>query len=138
MIGTGCNNSANNDKESSELETTNVSYKETTNVNVSEQIKQLLMKQKEVNNAIVVPYESELFIATEINQMDRFQLKEIEQRLTQMIEEEYPNQKVFLSVDKKIYLEIEKLEKQVNGSNMNKKKIKNELNKLKNLSKELT
>lgn len=137
MIGSGCNN-ANSNNESKELNITKVTSEERQNLSITNQVKQLLMKQKEVSNVKAVNSDKELLIAVEINQMDRFRLKEIEKRLIKITEDNYPNHKVTLTIDQKIFLELEKLEKQITDTNMSKKKLEKEIKRIKSLSEEIT
>ncbi len=137
MITSGCNmTNANNEKNS--INITNVSSQNTKNLNMTDQVKQLLDKQKEVSNVKVVNSDKELFIAAEIKQMDRLRIKEIEKRLKKLTEDKYPNHNVTLSTDKKIFLELDKLEQEVNDTNISKKHLEKELKRIKNLSEEQT
>ncbi|MBZ5751050.1 YhcN/YlaJ family sporulation lipoprotein [Metabacillus litoralis] len=127
---------ANNEKNS--INITNVSSQNTKNLNMTDQVKQLLNKQKEVSDVKVVNSDKELFIAAEIKHMDRFRIKEIEKKLKKLTEDNYPNHNVTLSTDMKIFLELDELEKKVNEKNMSKKKIEKELKRIKSLSEEQT
>ncbi|WP_251525919.1 YhcN/YlaJ family sporulation lipoprotein [Metabacillus litoralis] len=137
MVTSGCNmTNANNEKNS--INITNVSSQNTKNLNMTDQVKQLLNKQKEVSDVKVVNSDKELFIAAEIKHMDRFRIKEIEKKLKKLTEDNYPNHNVTLSTDMKIFLELDELEKKVNEKNMSKKKIEKELKRIKSLSEEQT
>ena len=135
MISSGCN-MTNTNNEKNNLNITNVSSQDTKNLSMTDQVKQLLNKQKEVDNVKVVNSDKELFIAAEIKQMDRFRIKEIEKQLKKLTEDNYPNHNVTLSTDMKIFLELDELEKKVNEKNMSKKKIEKELKRIKSLSEE--
>nr|WGD77094.1 hypothetical protein P5631_10825 [Bacillus subtilis] len=54
------------------------------------------------------------------------------------LRKKYPDYKVFVSTDKKIFWELEKVEQRLKKNDMNKKNLKNDLNKLKSLMKEQT
>lgn len=110
IILTGCTNNLNNEKK---INVTKVTSKETLNdQSISNHVKELLVKEKEVRDVKAVNTDKEIIVDAAINHMDRFQLKDIEKRLTKMVEKENPNHKVTLSTDKKIFLELEKLEKE--------------------------
>ncbi|KKI90616.1 hypothetical protein WQ54_20365 [Bacillus sp. SA1-12] len=136
IVGSGCNGAAI-DNEKNEQNIRKVTS-ESKNMSVSNQVIQLLMKQKEVSDVKVINSDKELFIAAQIKQMDRFRIKEIEKKLKKLAEDHFPNHHVTLSTDKKILLELSELEKQVNKTNISKKKLKKELNRIKSLSEELT
>jgi hypothetical protein len=137
MVTSGCNmTNANNEKNS--INITNVSSQNTKNLNMTDQVEQLLNKQKQVSDVKVVNSDKELFIAAEIKHMDRFRIKEIEKKLKKLTEDNYPNHNVTLSTDMKIFLELDELEKKVNEKNMSKKKIEKELKRIKSLSEEQT
>lgn len=137
MVVSGCNNT-NNTSEHNKTNITNISYEQKKDVNTSADVENLLMEEKEVHKAIAVSTDKKILIAVEINQMERFRLEDIEKRLKKRIEDQYPKHDVDLSTDKKIFLELEKLKTKMNENNLSKKKIKEELKRIKSLSEELT
>ncbi|WP_196305251.1 YhcN/YlaJ family sporulation lipoprotein [Metabacillus sediminilitoris] len=137
MIATGCN-MANNNNEKNNLNIKNVSHLDMNHVNMESEIEKLLDKEKEVSDVKVFDTDKEIFIAAEIKQMDRFRIKEIEKKLNNLIKDKYPNHNVTLSTDKKIFLELDKLEQKAKNTNMNNKDLEKEIKRIKSLSEELT
>jgi hypothetical protein len=82
--------------------------------------------------------DKELMAAIKVENFDRFRLKSIEKSVKSDLEKKYPDYKVFVSTDKKIFWELEKIEQRLKKNDMNKKNLKNDLNKLKSLMKEQT
>lgn len=137
MMATGCN-MANNNKEENNLTIKNVSNQDMNHVNMTSEIEKLLMKEKEVSDVKVFDTDNEIFIAAEIKQMDRFRIKEIEKKLNKILNDKYSNHNVTLSTDKKMFLELEKLEQKSRNTNMSNKELEKEIKRIKSLSEELT
>jgi hypothetical protein len=137
MMATGCN-MANNSKEENNLTIKNVSNEDMNHVNMTSEIEKLLMKEKEVSDVKVFDTDNEIFIAAEIKQMDRFRIKEIEKKLNNLLDDKYSNHNVTLSTDKKMFLELEKLEQKSKNTNMSNKELEKEIKRIKSLSEELT
>ncbi|WBX79732.1 hypothetical protein PD280_19070 [Virgibacillus salarius] len=79
-----------------------------------------------------------MLIAIEIQHGKRFQLGKIREQLTKQMKKEFKNLKVELSTDKKIVMELEKLEKSIQSKSYSKKKLEKKLKKLIEFSKEQT
>lgn len=137
MMVTGCSGTNENSTEKQQ-NITDVSFKNSHNQSVAEKVTQLLKDEEVVENAKTVNSDKELLVAVKINHMDRFRLKEINQRLKKKVKEEYPDYKVMLSTDQKIFLELDKLENKIKADQLGKKKLEKEMNRIKSLSKELT
>ncbi|MGM7722119.1 YhcN/YlaJ family sporulation lipoprotein [Metabacillus sp. Hm71] len=105
---------------------------------IANQAKEKVIKEEEISDVKAVNTDKELLIAVEVNHMDRFRLKEIEKNLNQKTEKQFPNHEVTISIDSKIFLEIEKLENKMKKNNLGKKKLEKVLKRIKSLSEELT
>ena len=70
-----------------------------------------LLKKHHVAEAHVVQFEDELLVATQIEPFRRFEKKKIEKKLKKEIEKELAVEKVFVSTDYKIFIELKKLNK---------------------------
>lgn len=137
IVMAGCSGMHKNE-EANKSNVTDVSFKNSHDQSVTEKMKQLLENEEEVKNIRAVNSDKELLIAAEIDHMDRFRLREIEQKLREKVQKQYPDYKVIISTDKKIFLELEQLENKMRTENLSKKKVEKEMNKIKNLSKETT
>ncbi|MED4452282.1 YhcN/YlaJ family sporulation lipoprotein [Metabacillus fastidiosus] len=137
IVIAGCSGMHKNE-EANKSNVTDVSFKNSHDQSVTEKMKQLLENEEEVKNIRAVNSDKELLIAAEINHMDRFRLKEIQQKLEKKVKKQYEDYKVTISTDKKIFLELEQLENKMRTENLSKKKFEKEMNRIKNLSKETT
>ncbi|MGG3928101.1 YhcN/YlaJ family sporulation lipoprotein [Metabacillus fastidiosus] len=137
IVMTGCSGMYKNEG-ANKPNVTDVSFKNSHGQSGTEIMKQLLENEEEVKNVRAVNFDKELLIAAEIDHMDRFRLKEIEQKLREKVQKQYPDYKVIISTDKKIFLELEQLENKMRTENLSKKKVEKEMNRIKNLSKETT
>ncbi len=82
--------------------------------------------------------DKELLVAIKVENFNRFRLKTIEKTVKSDLEKIYPNHKVVVSSDKKMFWELEKIEQRLQKNNTNKKSLKKDLKKLKSLIKEKT
>ncbi|MGG3798797.1 YhcN/YlaJ family sporulation lipoprotein [Metabacillus fastidiosus] len=137
IVMAGCSGMHKNE-EANKSNVTDVSFKNSHDQSVTEKMKQLLENEEEVKNIRAVNSDKELLIAAEINHMDRFRLKEIQQKLEKKVKKQYADYKVTISTDKKIFLELEQLENKMRTKKLSKKKFEKEMNRIKNLSKETT
>jgi Sporulation lipoprotein YhcN/YlaJ (Spore_YhcN_YlaJ) len=105
---------------------------------IANQAKEKVIKEEEILGVKAVNTDKELLIAVEVNHMDRFRLKEIEKKINQKTEKQFPNHEVTISTDSKIFLELEKLENKMKKNKLDNKKLEKELKRIKSLSEELT
>lgn len=72
----------------------------------------------------------DLSVAVEVKQRKRFQLQGIRQEIFDKLKAEYPQHKVKVSTDRKIYRELEKLQRQAYEEGPDVQEIKQSLQKL--------
>lgn len=138
LFMSGCTEETEREQNKENNNITEISTKTLFSQNVSNVSKRLLIKESEVSDVKAVNSDNEIIIDAQIKQMDRFQLENIEKRLKKLVEEKHPNYKVILSTDQKIFLELDELEQKIINSKLSDKELKEELKKIKNLSKEQT
>jgi hypothetical protein len=105
---------------------------------VANHAKEKIIAKEDITDVKAVNTDKELMAAIKVENFDRFRLKSIEKSVKSDLEKKYPDYKVFVSTDKKIFWELEKIEQRLKKNDMNKKNLKNDLNKLKSLMKEQT
>ncbi len=105
---------------------------------VANHAKEKIIAKEDITDVKAVNTDKELMAAIKVENFDRFRLKSIEKSVKSDLEKKYPDYKVFVSTDKKIFWELEKVEQRLKKNDMNKKNLKNDLNKLKSLMKEQT
>ncbi|WP_330948453.1 YhcN/YlaJ family sporulation lipoprotein [Virgibacillus sp. MG-45] len=109
-----------------------------TDQQLANEAKDYLSKKKNVSSVFAVNTSKKLLVAVEIPHNMRFQLATIRKQLTKDLKEKYADYDVELSTDKKITIELEKLEQQLSNKNISEKDLKKKLKRLIQLSKEQT
>ncbi|MFC0271392.1 YhcN/YlaJ family sporulation lipoprotein [Metabacillus herbersteinensis] len=103
---------------------------------VANQAKEKVIKEEEISGVKAVNTDKELLLAVKVNQFDRFRLKKIEKKVKSDLEKAYPDHKIEVSTDSKMYLELEQLEQKLQKDKTNMKTLKKEFDKIKSLMKE--
>lgn len=104
----------------------------------SNQAKEYLSHFEEVSAVRAVNHEGELVIAVDINHHDRFQLDHLEKELTKDVKKNFSNMDITFSTDRKILLELKKLEEDIQANRISQDDIKERLKAIKKLSNEET
>src|SRR5699024_4904445 len=104
----------------------------------SNHAKNILSKNDNVTHVYAVNTKDTLVIAIKVRHMKRFRLQKIKQKLTKKMKKEFPKMDVYLSTDKKIVIELEKLEKKLKKTSISKKDFKKQIQNIIDLSKEKT
>lgn len=115
---------------------TKISSKKSTNQTVANHAEELLIKRDDVTGVRGVNTDKDLLIAIKVPQMDRLQLSTIEKNVKEELTKEYPDHKIQVSTDQKIFLELDKLEKKLEKGKTGEKELKKELDNIKSLMKE--
>jgi hypothetical protein len=106
---------------------------------ISNQAKDSMGKYAEITRVKAVNTDRKMLMAVEVEHNERFQLADIEKQLKNEMKEQFPHITVEFSTDKKIILELDKLEKKIQeDDNYSPKKLKKDLDKVISLSKEQT
>lgn len=92
--------------------------------------KEIVLEMEEVIDVKGVQFTHLLFLAPEVKQFDRMKLKHIRQDAFKRVKDEFPKSKVHVSTDKKIYMELEKLEEQLYNGDITAEDLKKKLMKL--------
>ncbi|MFA1818750.1 hypothetical protein ACDX78_00885 [Virgibacillus oceani] len=104
---------------------------------ISNQAKDSMRKYAEITTAKAVNTDRKMLMAIEVEHNERFNLAKIQEQLQKEVEEQFSHISVELSTDKKIIIELDKLEKEIQQDNTySPKKLEKELDKLISLSKE--
>ncbi|WP_078381377.1 YhcN/YlaJ family sporulation lipoprotein [Sutcliffiella halmapala] len=90
----------------------------------------------EVKDAIAYDAEDELLVAFHLKQFQKFFTEKVEKKVKKALEKEFPDEKVVVSHDLKIRLEIERLRKDIEEKNLSDKEIKKRIKKIDDLRKE--
>jgi len=140
IVLVGCNNQNNTleDKDNSNVDMTKINHPTSINQDQSNRAKDSLSKDNNITNIHAVNTEKQLVIAIDISHMKRFRLKKIEEDLKKKMKKQFPRMDVYFSTDKKIILELEKLEQDINSKSLAKKDISKKVKKIIELMSEKT
>jgi uncharacterized lipoprotein YajG len=135
----GCQNNPQTQKNNNQdIEVKNISANHLIDQEPSNEVKKILKKHDEVTGIKAANTATNLVIAVEIEHSKRFQLKEIKKELTKEVKKQFKNFHVELTVDKKIFLELDNLEKQIEANEIKPTKLGKEIDRITKLSKEKT
>ncbi|MBD8068108.1 YhcN/YlaJ family sporulation lipoprotein [Bacillus sp. PS06] len=136
-LGSGCNENQNqmgyNNKD---LSISQVHTSKPIDQSVANHAKEKMITKDEITDGRAVNTDKELLVAIKVENFNRFRLKTIEKTVKSDLEKIYPNHKVVVSSDKKMFWELEKIEQRLQKNNTNKKSLKKDLKKLESLIKE--
>ncbi|WP_026562852.1 YhcN/YlaJ family sporulation lipoprotein [Bacillus sp. J37] len=136
-LGSGCTGNQNQfATNNDDAEIVKVHTSKPIDQSVSNEAKEKVIKEKEVSGVKAVNTDKELLLAVKVDQFDRFRLKNIEKKVKSDLEKAYPNHKIIVSTDSKMYLELEQLEQKLQKDKTEKKTLKKEFDKIKSLMKE--
>jgi hypothetical protein len=131
---TGCTNNEDDGREivqGSDIDLTKVKTTSPADQSISNKVKNKLIKRDDVTGVRGVNTDKKLFIALKITQFDRLHLKKIEKEVKDKLKKDYPDMEHEVSTDKKIYLELDELEKKLQEETLSKKKLKKEMKRIK-------
>lgn len=138
-IGSGCNENQNQmGYHNKDLSISQVHTSKPIDQSVANHAKEKMITKDEITDIRAVNIDKELLAAIKVENFNRFRLKTIEKTVKSDLEKIYPNHKVIVSTDKKMFWELEKIEQRLQKNNTNKKSIKKDLKKLESLIKEQT
>lgn len=136
-LGSGCNRNQNQSGEEHEdLSISQVHTSKPIDQSVANQAKKKVITEEDISDVKAVNTDKELLIAIKVENFDRFRLKKIEKNVKSDLEKDYPDHKIIVSTDSKMYLELDQLEQKIQKDNTNRKELEKDFNKIKSLMKE--
>ncbi|WP_010096854.1 hypothetical protein [Ornithinibacillus scapharcae] len=127
-IGCSEENSSQQQNNQNPVNVTKISAKNVYDQEYSNEAKQILSTKEDINNIYAVNTDDLLVIAIEVPHHERFNLKKLNTTLSKEMDKKFKNIKVELATDKKIILELTKLEEKIKNNNISKKELKNNYN----------
>jgi hypothetical protein len=138
-LGSGCNENQNQlGDNNKDLSISQVHTSKPIDQSVANHAKEKMITKDEITDVRSVNTDKELLAAIKVENFNRFRLKRIEKTVKSDLEKMYPEHKVVVSADKKMFWELEKIEQRLQKNNTNKKSLKKDLKKLESLLKEQT
>lgn len=101
----------------------------------ADEAKQIVLSMEEVVAVKGATMDDDIFIAVNVKQFDRFFLDEIRKQAHDKIKKRYPKTKVHVSTDKKVFLELEKLEQDIYHNKLTEKEMKKRWKKIEDFMK---
>ncbi|MGM0876659.1 MAG: YhcN/YlaJ family sporulation lipoprotein [Bacillota bacterium] len=135
-LGSGCTGNQNQFANNNDANIVKVHTSKPIDQSVSNQAKEKVIKEEEISDVKAVNTDKELLLAVKVNQFDRFRLKKIEKKVKEELEKTYPDYKILVSTDSKMYLELEQLEQKLQKDKTKKKNLKKDFDNIKSLMKE--
>ncbi|MEK5364090.1 YhcN/YlaJ family sporulation lipoprotein [Peribacillus castrilensis] len=137
-LGSGCNRNPQSDEGHEDLNISQVHTSKSIDQSVANQAKKMVITEEDISDVKAVNTDKELLIAIKVENFDRFRLKKIEKSVKSDLEKDYPDHKILVSTDSKMYLELDQLEQKIQKDNTNRKEVEKDFNKIKSLMKEKT
>ncbi|WP_053074927.1 hypothetical protein [Ornithinibacillus californiensis] len=137
IIGCSDDSTSQRNKDNS-VNITQISAKNNYNQHFSNEAKQTLSQKEDITKVVAVNTDKLLVIAIEVPHHERFNLKKVNKDLSKEMDEKFKDLTVELTTDKKIVLELEKLEGQLRKNEISKKELKKQLKHISKLLKEQT
>lgn len=137
----GCNTDTTEDStgnKDNNIELTKIAANHPVDQKPSNQAKEALSQQEGLTSVKAVNNSEKLLIAIDTEHNKRFRLAKTRKQLTKDMKKKFSNMEVEFSTDKKINLELEKLENQILNGSISKKKLDKKIDQLIKLAKEKT
>ncbi|MDZ5470376.1 sporulation protein [Bacillus sp. 31A1R] len=107
-------------------------------MDVAKDVEREISKFKELYDVAVIKKDKEMLVAYKVKHLQRFRMKQIEKKMTKLLEEKYPKYTFIVSSDYKIFLEAVELHESMKNPNYSKKKAKERFDRIVKLRNELT
>ncbi|GGB53567.1 hypothetical protein GCM10011409_33990 [Lentibacillus populi] len=131
-------NSANDDQNDEFTKFTKISSDNFIDQDAANQAKKVLTKYEEIKTIKAVNTSKYLVVGIEVHHNKRFQLTDLRKEFTKTLKKKFPKFKTELSTDKKMLIELDRLENDINGNNISNKQLEKEVKHIIKLSKEQT
>lgn len=140
FVFSGCVNKQDETKtkDINSLQTQNNKQIRLVNQNIANQAVENVLKMDHVTDAVAVNSQKEIFLAYRIKHMARFRLEKIESDVKKKLEKQFPDYKVTVSSDLKLFLETTKLANKATDNQIENKELKVGIKELKKLKSEKT
>ncbi|HHY20674.1 MAG TPA: hypothetical protein GX525_02080 [Bacilli bacterium] len=122
----GCNGA----KSQSEIEVKPLGNYTAVDQSEAEKAKKHIIQMEEVIEVKAVTLEKDLYLAVKVKHFDRLRLKKIRQNGFRRLEKTFPKKTIHVSTDKKIFMELDKIEKELRKNSITKKELEKRLKKL--------
>ncbi|MGY0692171.1 hypothetical protein ACW2QC_05165 [Virgibacillus sp. FSP13] len=138
LVGCSTNSDSDTAENSPDVKYTKISSTSFMDQDAANKAKRFLTKFDEIKAIKAVNTSKKLLVAIEIHHNKRFQLAELKKKFAKKLKKAFPKFKTELSTDQKIFIELDRLEEEIESNNMSNKRLEKEVRHLTKLSKEQT
>lgn len=138
LILFGCGYHSADHSSQQNIEVRNISANKVIDQAPSNEAKELLINHDEIIGVKAANTSKDLIVAVKIKHRERFQLKQLKEEFTQELKDHFKNFHIELTIDKKIFLELDKLEEEIQSRSISPGKLGKEIERIIKLSKEKT
>lgn len=132
---TGCNHSEQAEDNRNLIK---LNSHESTEQQVSNEVKDIVSNKQGITNVHAVHTRELIVVAFEVKHFKRFNLTSLRKKVKEDLEMKFPKQDIVVSTDKKVILELSKLEEKLESNSITEEKLNKKLKEIKKLSEEET
>ncbi|KON67426.1 hypothetical protein AKG34_00200 [Peribacillus butanolivorans] len=134
----GCSGNSNQMDNNKNLNISKVHTSSPIKQSVANQAKDRLLAEEEVSDVKAVNSDKELLVAVKVDNFDRLRLKSVKKQAQSDLENMFPDYKILISTDQKMFLELDQLEQKLEKDKTKMDSLKKDFKKIKSLMKEQT
>ncbi|MGE7186977.1 YhcN/YlaJ family sporulation lipoprotein [Peribacillus sp. NPDC006672] len=138
MTGCSANSSQTDSNKDRDLNISKVHTSNPIDQTAANQAKDKLMNQDEVADVKAVNSNKELLVAIKVENFDRLRLKKIEKKSQTELEDMFPDYKILVSTDQKMFIELEQLEQELEKDHTKMDSLNRDFKRIKALLNEKT
>ncbi|MDQ0215643.1 hypothetical protein J2S13_002061 [Oikeobacillus pervagus] len=141
LVGCGANNKkGTDDSQLALIKTTNPPPVDLDkkDQSVAEQVKKDVLNFNELYDVAVIEGKKDILVAYKVRHFERFKMKKIEKDLKKTLKKKYPDEKITVSSDYKIFLEVVRLKEDMSKGKVTEKEAKKRLEEILKLQSALT
>jgi hypothetical protein len=138
MTGCSANSSQTDINKDRDLNISKVHTSNPIDQTAANQAKDKLMNQDEVADVKAVNSNKELLVAIKVENFDRLHLKKIEKKSQTELEDMFPEYKILVSTDQKMFIELEQLEQELEKDHTKMDSLNRDFKRIKALLNEKT
>ncbi|MET3319306.1 UNVERIFIED_ORG: ABC-type phosphate transport system auxiliary subunit [Peribacillus simplex] len=134
----GCSGNSNQIDNNKNLNISKVHTSSPIKQSVANQAKDRVLAEEEVSDVKAVNSDKELLVAVKVDNFDRFRLKSVKKQAQSDLENMFPDYKILISTDQKMFLELDQLEQKLEKDKTKMDSLKKDFKEIKSLMKEQT
>ncbi|WP_186577646.1 YhcN/YlaJ family sporulation lipoprotein [Aquibacillus kalidii] len=136
ILISGCNTDENDNRitmKDSDGDVTKISNTSPIDQSLTNKAKEYVRINNEIESLRGINTEEDLLLAINVEQIQQFKEQNHESRIQKKLEKIFPETNIEVSSDQKIYIEVEKLEQEIQNNALDKEELKKRFDKIKKL-----